>query len=105
MPLFAETVRIDRARAAARRRAARDRRARCCAQHLARRPADNPVTRFGERFARDLPWLHERGLAYYHAWAFATMRQLGAAFELAALHLRWLGDPALAPAADGVRQI
>ncbi|MCA9677508.1 MAG: DUF1839 family protein [Kofleriaceae bacterium] len=90
MPLFAELVRIDRvvrrspaelgalARGYLRR-------------HLARRPVDNPVPRFAARFARDLGWLHEQGLAFYHAWAFATVRQLGAAFELAAAHLRWLG--------------
>ncbi len=32
-----------------------------------------------------------RCLEEYHAWAFATLRQLGSAFELAALHLKWLG--------------
>ena len=68
-------------------------------KHVARRPSDNPVARFGQRFAADLPWLTGEGLAFYHAWAFATVRQLGAAFELAALHLEWLGDGALAPAA------
>ena len=36
--------------------------------------------------------MHERGLEFYHAWAFATTRQLGAAFELAALNLRWLRE-------------
>ena len=50
--------------------------------------ADNPVDRFAERFKRELPVLKERGLAHYHAWAFTTVRQLGAAFELAAAHLR-----------------
>ena len=34
--------------------------------------------------------LQRDGLAHYHRWAFAGVRQLGAAFELAALHLRWL---------------
>ena len=41
------------------RRAARARRASCCARHLARRPATNPFTRFGEHLARDLPGLLE----------------------------------------------
>ena len=59
-------------------------------RHLKRRPATNPVRRFQERFERDLPILQERGLAYYHARAFGTIRQLGAAFELAALNLKWL---------------
>jgi Domain of unknown function (DUF1839) len=34
--------------------------------------------------------IQDKGLAYYHAWAFGTIRQLGAAFELAALNLKWL---------------
>jgi hypothetical protein len=98
MPLFAELVRIDRvvrrpddelrpmARALLRK-------------HLARRPVDDPVSRFGRRFSADLPWITGEGLAFYHAWAFATVRQLGAAAELAQLHVDWLGDAALAPAA------
>jgi hypothetical protein len=98
MPLFAELVRVGgvvrrpegELRALARA---------LLAKHLARRPEDNPVTRFGARFAKDLPWITSEGLAFYHAWAFATVRQLGAAAELAQLHVEWLGDPALAPAA------
>ncbi|HVY46986.1 MAG TPA: DUF1839 family protein [Minicystis sp.] len=101
LPFFAEVLRVDRvvrrpvAELAARSRA-------LYAHHLARRPADNPVARFGERFARDLPVLAERGLEHYHAWAFATIRQLGAAFELAALHARWLSAylPEIAAAAS-----
>ena len=52
-------------------------------KHLARRPADNPVARFGQRFAtRSAVAAGRRGSPFYHAWAFATMRQLGAALEL-----------------------
>lgn len=58
--------------------------------YLAWRPLDNPVTRFHARFDADLLALQQVGLARFHAWAFATLRQLGAAFELAALYLRWL---------------
>ncbi len=89
MPLFAETVRFDRLV----KRSDADLLARSQAlwrKHLPRVPATNPVTRFQQRFERDLPLLHERGLAHYHAWAFATTRQLGAAFELAASNLRWM---------------
>jgi len=32
------------------------------------------------------------GLALYHAYAFATIRQCGANFELAATYLRWLEE-------------
>lgn len=70
------------------------------AKHVAEMPSDNPVERFGARFQRDLPTLQEKGLAYYHAWAFATVRQLGAAAELSALHLRWLDPQRHAAAAE-----
>ena len=89
MPLFAETVRIDRLR----RRPAAELAALSTAlwkKHLQRVPPSNPITRFQERFERDLGELQLRGLAFYHAWAFATTRQLGSAFELAAQNLRWL---------------
>ena len=89
LPLFAETVRFDRML----RRPMPELAAmsfELLRKHLGRRPRSNPVRRFAERFAADLPMLQDKGLAYYHAWAFGTIRQLGAAFELAALHLRWL---------------
>jgi hypothetical protein len=59
-------------------------------KHLSFRPVTNPYTAFRVRFERDLPMLQERGLAFYHLWAFGTIRQAGAAFELAAQNLRWL---------------
>lgn len=89
LPLFAEMVRVDRrtARPATELTAIALER---LAVHAARRPATNPVQRWGERFAAELPSLQERGLPYYHAWAFATTRQIGASMELLAAHLRWL---------------
>ena len=39
---------------------------------------------------RDLPPLQKSGMEHYHRWAFGTIRQLGAAFELASLHVAWL---------------
>ena len=98
LPLFAETIRFERI---ARRshgellELARP----MLARHLARRPASNPVTRFGERLAADWPQTQAAGLDYYHAWAFATIRQLGAAAELLAAHLNWRGDLETAAAA------
>ena len=104
MPLFAETVRFDRLiRRSPEELAALS--TQLWRRHLARKPQNNPITRFAERFGQELPHLHEKGLAHYHAWAFSTIRQLGAAFELAAINLAWLGDvggtqraQALAPA-------
>jgi len=107
MPLFAELVRID----ALVRRPASELLALSRSlwrRHLKRRPASNPVRRFQARFERDLPGIQERGLAYYHAWAFGTIRQLGAAFELAAANLEWLtaeGVAGLAPATLAFEQL
>ena len=64
--------------------------------HLAWRPRSNPIARFRERFEADLPVLQREGLASYHRYAFAGIRQLGAGFELAADYVRW----ALPAAAD-----
>lgn len=91
MPFYAELVSVD----ALQRLTDAELKARSAellAKHAAEMPRGNPVERFGARFQRDLPILQDKGLEYYHAWAFATVRQLGAAAELSALHLRWL-DP------------
>jgi len=104
LPLFAELVRVDRkihrplAELKSMSRA-------LLRKHLARRPLTNPVTRFGERFARDLPELQTAGLATYHRWAFAGIRQLGAAFELAAQHLEWQGADEFATPIEAFRLI
>lgn len=94
MPLFAETVRIDRLVKREPRELGTLSRE-LLRKHLSRRPAKNPVTRFGARFREELPDLQAKGLPHYHAWAFATVRQLGAAAELSAIYVRWL-DQALA---------
>jgi hypothetical protein len=59
-------------------------------RELSRRPRHNPLTAFRERFPVDASWLAERDLASFHLYAFATLRQLGACFELASEHLRWI---------------
>jgi hypothetical protein len=61
-------------------------------KHLARRPVDNPVARFSRQFCEDVERLKVEGLSAYHAYAFATIRQLGAAFDFGALYLRWLAS-------------
>lgn len=103
LPLFAELVRVDRmvrrpmddlAQLALRR----------LGVHLARRPSANPVRRFQARFASELPRLQETGLPHYHAWAFATTRQLGASSELLAAHLRWLSAQGALDGADAAAE-
>lgn len=97
MPFFAETV--DTKRVVRRDDAAlRALSGAMLKKHLARRPADNPVARFAARFAKDLPELQQKGLGYYHAYAFATVRQLGSSAELMARYLEWLGAGQFAPA-------
>jgi len=108
MPLFAEVIRTDRVRRATpeelRRQAAG-----LLRRHTARLPAANPVEAFAAGFAGELPRLQQEGLGYYHAYAFATVRQLGAAAELAALFLRWLTAEApearLTEAADAYTRV
>lgn len=91
LPLFAELVRIDRiVRLAPAELAAKS--WELLQRHLERRPSSNPFERFGARFATELPQMQSKGLAYYHAWAFASIRQAGAAFDLAAANLRWQSE-------------
>ena len=107
LPLYAELIRCDRVlRRPQLELAALS--AQLLRAHLAHRPATNPLRRFGVRLDHDLPQLQLRGLAHYHAWAFATIRQCGAAFELAAAHLRWqaqCGGTDTQPAAESFEQI
>lgn len=105
LPLFAEVIRSDRrvlrplAELQAQGRAQ-------LPELLKRRPSDNPMVRFGERFHQDLPWLREQGLDHYHVWAFAGTRQMGAGFELASRWLQWLDlGPAAEPAVAAFDEI
>jgi len=89
LPLYAELIRIDRLQRHPAHELARLS-GQLLRQYMAWRPASNPVPRFAARLDAELSQLHAKGLAHYHAWAFTTLRQLGAAFELASNHLRWL---------------
>jgi len=88
LPLYAELVRVDgvvhRSGDDLRRIAKSN-----LSRHLVRRHADNPVRRFQQRFDRELLVMQQGELEQYHLWAFATIRQLGAAFELAGAHVKW----------------
>jgi len=70
--------------------------------HLARSPVENPFGRYAARFGADLDSLVGEPLANFHGYAFATLRQCGAAFELGGAYLRWLqanGEHGLEPVA------
>lgn len=104
MPFYAEVVRVDRLV----KKSGDELRAQSkqlLEKHLARRPKENPVARFGARIASDLTSLQAEGLAVYHAWAFATIRQLGAAMELLAQHLEWRGDDTAKQAAAELAKV
>lgn len=69
-------------------------------EHLARRPAHNPVLRMASRVASDLARLREEGLDFFHRWAFGTVRQCGANAELAAAHALRLASGGIGGAVD-----
>jgi hypothetical protein len=78
------------------------------ARQLRAGPRDNPFPRFKARLAADLGWLMQGDLERFHAYSFATLRQFGACYELAATHLRWLaarGQAGLAAPAEALQQL
>ena len=99
LPPYIELVRDDRL-APLPRDLLREAAAELLAVQLERRPTGNPVTRFGERLAADLPRLLADGEQAYHEYAFVTVRQCGAAWEAAQSFLEWLDDGAGGPAAS-----
>lgn len=62
-------------------------------QHFTRRPLENPIKAFAEVFPQHVEALAERDFGFFHLYAFNTLRQFGANFELLSSHLGWLhGD-------------
>jgi hypothetical protein len=92
LPPYAELVRFDagpKLSGAALKEAARN----VLTRHLTSLPHSNPWLAFGERLSADFPQLLAGTEANYHAYAFATVRQCGAAFELAASSAESIGAP------------
>lgn len=107
MPLYAEYARLERL---VRRPAALllAQSLACLRAQLARAPAANPIAAYAQVFDRHVAALPGAGLAQYHAYAFATLRQLGAAFELASQYMEWLtdqGETGLEPARSAFGEI
>lgn len=92
LPPYTELVRFD---AGPRLEGEELRRAACemLGRQLARRPRRNPWVTFGERLLKDLPGLLAGTDTEYHAYAFATVRQCGAAFETLGSFVEWLAPP------------
>ena len=88
LPPYVELVRLERMR----REVSVEQVRALAAEHLGRRPDDNPVARLRKRVAHDLPWLSTAGIETFHEYAFGTCRQCGAAAELAASFVDWLAE-------------
>jgi hypothetical protein len=73
--------------------------------HLEHRPQSDPFERFGEQLMRELPVLLDAGPEAYHAYAFATVRMVGAAFELAASQAEWMVGADAAPTVTAMRTV
>ncbi len=106
LPPYIETIRLDRVR--------RDdpdlveRVVRLTRDHIARRPADNPIPRLAGRILADLPWLAEQDLEEFHRYSFGLCRQCGASTELAATFVDWLNTydgPGTEQAATAFREV
>lgn len=92
LPPYTELVRFDAGRrleGEELRRAAYD----MLGRQLERRPQRNPWLAFGKRLLQDLPQLLAGTDTSYHAYAFATVRQCGAAFDAAKSFVEWLAPP------------
>ena len=74
-------------------------------RHLQRRPAGNPFRRFGDQLTQALPQLLEQDLESYHAYAFATVRMAGSAFEVLATYVDWLCGTDAAESASAMGEI
>ncbi|WP_426954418.1 DUF1839 family protein [Muricoccus radiodurans] len=88
MPPFAEVV--ERRTAALRGPALAEAARGLLQHHLDRAPAD-PFAAMADTLAVEMEAVRGGGGEAFHLWAFATLRQAGAAFELLGLHAAWLG--------------
>jgi hypothetical protein len=104
LPPYVELVRFDAGRRLTGeelRAAARD----LLREHVARLPSSNPFESFGAQLEEALPALLAGEAADYHAYAFATVRMVGSAFEIAASHIEWLLGKEASAAAEALRRI
>ncbi len=74
--------------------------ARLLRRHYVRRPVANPIAAFAEVFPTHVEAVAERPFGYFHKYAFNTLRQFGANFELMASHLAWISGDVYAPAVE-----
>ncbi len=63
---------------------------RLLSRHLARKPSQNPISQFAAVFPDQARELTAKPEGFFHKYAFNTLRQLGANFELLSSYLAWL---------------
>lgn len=71
-------------------------------------PDENPFLKFKPKFENDAQWLMGESLDIFHQYSFATLRQFGACFELAANYLQWLteqGEQGIEEATQNIKAI
>ena len=73
--------------------------------HFIRRPRENPIRAFAGVFPQQVEAVADRPFGFFHKYAFNTLRQVGANFELAADHLAWLSPGEFTAAAEHARRI
>ncbi len=90
LPPYAEIVKADFPELApdAMRRAARAQ----FTRHLTRMPRRNPIEAFAQRLPELIERIGARNPEFFHKFAFNTLRQLGANFELMSSFLAYVGE-------------
>jgi hypothetical protein len=105
LPPFAELVDSSRV-GATRSDLLRERSRAIAARRLAGVGTGNPFSAWAARAAHDTAQLRANDLEFFHAWAFASVRQAGAMAEHLAIWCDWVdGDPAIARAAESLRTV
>lgn len=89
MPPYVEIVRLDRLQI---RPDLAEIALELARSHFCLRPHVNPVARWSRQLRTDVAWLQGQPLEVFHLYAFAMVRQYGAAAELANRFLAWLAD-------------
>lgn len=73
--------------------------------HFGRRPRENPIRAFSAVFPEQVEAVAERPFGFFHKYAFNTLRQSGANFELLADHLVWHSADEFGAAAEHARRL
>ncbi|PWV99186.1 uncharacterized protein DUF1839 [Hoeflea marina] len=72
-------------------------------RHLNRRPAANPLRAFSAAFASEAARVADKPFGFFHKYAFNTLRQAGANFELCGSYFDWLGEDFTEPAGHALK--